>query len=256
MCHSSLKDIHHNLQAVSGTFSEVAEPIPPLVRKASFSILDQLSSTWNSWMGEENDTVTREIPSDTKNMQNHHGKVDHIIRRTKRIDGQQQADHDATSAESNNSDDSFPIREISSHPNEEGSLCFQENDMGSAVHDAIAAQYVEQPYVNGKKILVNTWDKTRGRSKFRMSLTSWGKKNRTSSSREAERERKQNKALARSLSRERSKEASRSRSRSSNRNKSNCQEYDDEEREEVIRYEPSPNVDGKRDSSTVLIHHY
>jgi hypothetical protein len=151
-CYSGLEDIHRTLQAVSGSLSDKAESVPPLVTKASFTLLEQVSSTWNSWMG-GNDTETKELPIETKTVQHHDGKEGRIHRK-KISERQQHPEHDSRSVDSNNSEDLFIIREVLVRPDDQGSLCFQEDEMGSAVHDAIVAQYLEQPYVNGKRLFV------------------------------------------------------------------------------------------------------
>jgi hypothetical protein len=242
---------------VSGSLSDQAESVPPLVTKASFTLLEQVSSTWNSWMG-ENDTGTKELSIETKTVQHHCGKEDRNHRK-KISERRQHPEQDSRSVDSRNSEDLFSIREVLVRPDDQGSLCFQEDEMGSAVHDAIVAQYLEQPYVNGKRVFVKTGDKARGRSKTRGILPFKSLDNNSrANSRAAERERKRNKTLARSLSRERSKQASRSRSRSTSRKAAECEYY--EEEREVVMYESSrdecSNVEGIRESSNILVHHY
>jgi hypothetical protein len=250
--------MHRNLQAASWTFSENTESIAPQVANISPTMWEQVFSTWNSWMG-TNDTATNELPKESKSsqqQQQHNGKGEKdYAHRKMTIEGERQIlEQDNKLTDSNNSDNMIPVREIVVRPNDQGSLCFQEDEMGSAIHDAIIAQYLEQPYVNGSRALVKTWSTNRGRSKTRSMLSpnSWGNKNQTYVA--AERERRRNKALVRSLSRERSKRATtRSRSRSTSRQVNNGDEYTEEEREVVI-YEP--NVDGIRESSNVLVYHY
>jgi hypothetical protein len=268
-CNSSgLEEIHRNIQAASSTLSENAQSIPPLLSKASThvstastNVLEQVSSAWTQWMassspspggnnatkGQSNNaTTTVTKTSITKDKEGEHRHP------------QQPLDLDLESLDSSSSSSSImpPVRDIIVDPNDQGSLCFKDDEIGSAINDAILAQYLEHPYINGERAQVNLWDGSRrSRSRTRGLWSFQPLSSSRASSREAERERKKNKQLARSLSRERSRASSTKKSVRTNED-----DVDDEQRqlENPSREEHYLGaVSGdSRESANILVHHY
>jgi hypothetical protein len=262
-----LEEIHRNIQAASSTLSENAQSIPPLLSKASThvstastNVLEQVSSAWTQWMassspsspggnnatkGQSNNaTTTVNKTSITKDKEDEHRHP------------QQPLDLDVESLDSSSSSIMPPVRDIIVDPNDQGSLCFKDDEIGSAINDAILAQYLEHPYINGERAPVNSWDGSRrSRSRTRGLWSFQPLSNSRASSREAERERKKNKKLARSLSRERSRA-------SSTKKSVRTKEDDDDEQRQLEN--PSREeqyflgaVSGdSRESANILVHHY
>jgi hypothetical protein len=235
-----LEEIHRNIQAASSTLSENAQSIPPLLSKASThvstastNVLEQVSSAWTQWMASSS-------PSSPGGNNATKG----------------QSNNATTTVNSSSSSIMPPVRDIIVDPNDQGSLCFKDDEIGSAINDAILAQYLEHPYINGERAPVNSWDGSRrSRSRTRGLWSFQPLSNSRASSREAERERKKNKKLARSLSRERSRA-------SSTKKSVRTKEDDDDEQRQLEN--PSREeqyflgaVSGdSRESANILVHHY
>ncbi|KAG7337134.1 hypothetical protein IV203_006374 [Nitzschia inconspicua] len=266
-CNSGLEEIHRNIQAVSSTFSEKASNTLSLA--SSTDILEQVSSAWTSWMANDvkpsTEPTTRKeqkiLPPNVqvttiKDRTLQTGKQSTPNQHTTEIDVRQLTNLDTISLA--DSDESpIPIRDIVINPKDEGSLCFQEDEIGSAINDAIMAQYLQHPYVNGQRELNNSWDDgRRGRSKSRrlLSLSSLAKSR--ASSREAERDRKKHERLARSLSRERSKNATKAKGRRSSRRQHNDDNKTHERKDDPKAVDERAVVDAILENANVLIHQY
>ncbi|KAG7363849.1 hypothetical protein IV203_037050 [Nitzschia inconspicua] len=267
-CNSGLEEIHRNIHAVSSTFSEKAANTLSLA--SNTNVLEQVSSAWTSWMA--NDVEPSNEPTTPKEQKIHAPNVqvttinERTIRtrkqsapnqQTTEIDVRQLKDLDTISLA--NSDESpIPIRDIVINPKDEGSLCFQEDEIGSAINDAIMAQYLQHPYVNGHRDLKNSWDDDghRGRSKDRGLLSLATRAKSRASSREAERDRKKHAKLARSLSRERSKNASKAKGRRSSRRQHNDDYKKHERKDDPKAVDERALIDAIQENTNVLVHHY